>query len=276
LVRRVLKGVYVASQVEDSQVVRAQALSLIVPEASVITDWTACWLYTGLLPPGDHLRIPPLSVFRLPGHARLRNQLVLSGERSLRSVDLDTVDGIAATTPLRTAWDLGRFASRDNAIVALDGLLRHGTFTQDVLVGDVERFRRQRGVVQLRALAPLADGRAESPGESVLRLRWLDCTSLPSPTPQVRVLSNAGAEIYRIDLAVEEIRFGVEYDGELWHSTDEAITHDAQRREWLRRERGWAIEAVRKANLFGATRDIEGILYEGMASARTGVFRDAG
>ena len=47
---------------------------------------------------------------------------------------------------------------------------------------EIGRFRGFRGVVQLRCLAPLGDGRAESPGESALRLHWYDA-GLPTPEP---------------------------------------------------------------------------------------------
>ena len=51
------------------------------PRDAVVTDWTACWFYTGVLPAGQHVEVPPLSVFRPAGHDRLRNTLCASGER---------------------------------------------------------------------------------------------------------------------------------------------------------------------------------------------------
>ena len=266
--RRLLKSVYVAAQVTDSIVLRAQALRLVVPAPAVVTDWTAVWLYTGLLPPGDHLRVPPVSLFLPAGRGRLRNGLCVSGERTFIASDLDRVGGLWVTTPLRTAWDVGRLFRRDTAIGGLDGLLRKRYFTHDLLVGGIERFRRQRGVVQLRGLAPLADGRAESPAESVLRLRWLDVSSLPKPKPQVPILDDRGIEIYRLDLGVAELRFAAEYDGEEFHTSDEDREHDEGRRQWIRENRGWIVEVLRRHNVFGPRRDVEAILTEGIHRAR--------
>ena len=82
LVRRLLRGVYVAAQAPDNLLLRAQAVALVVPEDGVVTDWTACWLHAGVLPPGGHLEVPPVSVFRPPGAGRLRNGLCSSGERT--------------------------------------------------------------------------------------------------------------------------------------------------------------------------------------------------
>jgi hypothetical protein len=266
LVRRVIKSVYVAAQVPDSIDLRLQSLGLFVPADVVVTDWTACWLYSGVLPPGQHLLVPTLSLFRPAGHDRLRNGLCSSGERSFLPEDLMSVGGLTVTTPLRTAWDLGRLAPRDHAIGALDALLRLGTFTREELVAGVERFKGMRGVVQLRELAPLADGRSESPGESTLRLRWLDLSTLPAPTPQVPIMVG-GVEVYRIDLGVPELRYGCEYDGEAYHGEDVA-TQDAIRRQDLRRRFRWDVDAVRKTNVFGVSRDVEGVLFAGIERAR--------
>lgn len=268
LVRRLLRGVYVAAQAPDGLLLRARALSLVVPDSAVVTDWTACWLHAGVLPPGGHLRVPPVSIFRFAGKARLRNELCDSGERSFEPEDLTVLDGLAVTTPLRTAHDLGRLASRDWAMAGLDALLRLGQFTKDELLSDVERWRRQRGVVQLRDLAPRADPRAESPGESVLRLRWTDLSSLPPPVPQVPVADETGRILYWIDLGVEELRFGAEYDGAEHHSSEEDREHDRLRRGDLHERFDWMIEPVTKINVFGVSRDVERILHEGIRDAR--------
>jgi hypothetical protein len=221
-------------------------------------------LWTGVDAPGAHVGEPVPSVFRVAGRTRLRNDLCSSGTRSFVPGDLTEVEGLVVTTPLRTAWDLGRLASRDSAMAALDALLRLGDFDQTELLDGLPRFKGERGVVQLRELAPKADARAESPGESVLRLRWLDLPSLPPPTPQVAI-SVAGVEVYRLDLGVPELQYGCEYDGEQYHLDEEA---DRARRTDLLDRFGWDVEGVRSANVFGSTRDVEAILHQGIDRAR--------
>jgi hypothetical protein len=154
------------------------------------------------------------------------------------------------------------------AIGALDALLRLGDFSHEQLLDGVEGFRKQRGVVQLRALAPLADPRSQSTAESVLRLRWRDLPSLPPPEPQVPIHDASGHAIYYLDLGVRDLRFAVEYDGEEFHSSDADVDHDKRRRRWIEQNHGWIIVPVRKNNVFGPTRDIERILYQGVADAR--------
>ena len=266
---RPLKGVYVPAQVELTREVRGQVIGLCAPAGSVITDWSATWYWTGLDHPSSQRGPGPLSVFRFRGHGRLRNQLVASGQRWLRPSDVVPLSShVTVTSPIRTAWDLGRFSRRIVAIGGMDALARHGTFTVAELVADVERFRKQRGVVQLRELAPLVDPRSESTGESALRLRWIDVPSLPRPEPQVSIVDESGREIFRIDLGVQELRFGAEYDGQEHHSSEVDRAHDHWRRDALDTIHGWTIEAFRREDVFGQHETVTDRLPRAVATAR--------
>lgn len=167
-----IRNVFHRAELVDTLALRVACLRLVVPSDAVVTDRTAGWLQGAprILAPNDHLVVPPVSVFCPPGR-RLRNGLVMSGERHLAEDDVVSIQGLRVTTPLRTACDLGRLLHRDQAIAALDSLLRLGDFTHEQLLDQLPRFRRYRGVLQLRQLAPLADPRAQSPPESIVRLR---------------------------------------------------------------------------------------------------------
>ena len=169
--------------------------------------------------------------------------------------DLMVVGGVLTTTPLRTALDLGRLRHRDQALAALDALLGLGVFTHEELLLGIERFARQRGVRQLRWLAPLADGRSESYGESVLRLRWYDA-GLPTPQLQISVVVD-GREVFRLDMGLEELLFAAEYDGRQWHSSDDHVAADTERRDWLMEHRHWLIEVFRNENVHGRDQDAD-------------------
>jgi hypothetical protein len=179
------------------------------------------------------------------------------------------VGGILVTTPLRTACDLGRLLHRDAAFAALDSMLGLGVFDNDELVDSSAGFRGYRHVRQLRALAPLADGRAQSPPESVLRLRWLDCAELPRPEPQRPVVAPPGVAggLYFLDVGIDELRFAVEYDGIEFHGEDRD-EHDDSRRAWVREHEHWIVDVVGKDNVFGKHRDVEQIIRRGVRSAR--------
>ncbi len=268
--RRLLQGVYADAQIPDSLELRAAALRLVVPSDAIVTDRTAGWLHGApmVLAPNDHLRTPPVSMFLNRKGARLRNGLTRSGQRLLPEADVEELHGLLVTTPLRTACDLGRLLHRDSAFAALDAMLRLGRFERDELCDAAGGHRGMRGVRQLRALAPLADPRSESLGESVLRLRWLDLGTLPPPEPQIEVV-RPGRWSYRVDLGVEELRFGVEYFGEEWHlRTPLQLERDQRRQAWLQDVRDWLIRPVTRANVFGVHRDIETILLSGVRAAR--------
>ncbi len=192
----------------------------------------------------------------IPASGRRRRP---AGTRTLDSGDIEWVEGLRVTTPLRTALDLGRLLKRDDALAALDGLLRLRRFTQDDLRAEVRRFRGYRGVVQLRCLIPISDARSESPRESVLRLRWLDAR-LPTPHPQYVIHDDNGFPIYRLDLADPIARYAAEYDGQEHHFTAEQRASDDRRRAWLRR-RGWQIDVFDGDAL--ASRTIGNRLWDG-------------
>jgi hypothetical protein len=267
LLRRMLPSVYVACQAGDSISLRARALGLVVPEDAVICDRHAGWLHGAqmVLLPNEHLELRPISMFRPSDHGRLRNKLADSGERNLIDEDICELDGLRVTTPLRTAWDLGRQRHRDPALSGLDAMLRLQLFSSDELLAGVERFKGMRWVTTLRALAPLADGRAASPGESALRLRWYDA-QLPAPEPQWPVESR-GRTAY-LDLAEPVSAFAAEYDGLEWHSSDAARENDQARRAWLDQDEGWVIRTFTCDNIYGRDADAWSTLRQGYADAR--------
>ena len=268
LLRRPIRGVYLAVQAGDSLILRARSLSLVSPPDAVICDRHAGWVHGAemVLAPNEHLHLSPVSMFLPSGKGRLRNKLSASGERNLTRRDIVEVSGLQVTTPLRTACDLGRLLHRDHSLGALDQMLRLEAFSRDELLGEVPRFKGARGVVQLRAMAPLGDGRAESPGESVLRLRWIDA-GLATPTVQVKILKD-GVEVARIDVGEVSTLFGAEYDGDEWHTSPSDKARDLKRRAWLDRDYGWLIKPVVAKNVYGRNRDVEKILYEGIREAR--------
>jgi hypothetical protein len=273
LLRQPLRRVYVVTQLPDTTRLRAECLALVVPDDCVICDRHAGWLLGAemVLAPGEHLAAMPISVFRPSGRGRLRNGLSLSGERNLAPRDITEVWGLPVTTMLRTAWDLGRVRSRERAISGMDQMLRLPGFPLDAFLAGVDRFRGQRWVTTLRSLAPLADGRAESPPESILRLYWIDA-GLPWPVPQLEVWVD-GVLIARLDIGHPGVRYAVEYDGVEWHSSADQVTHDRRRRLAVQAAE-YELDVFTKDNVFGQRRDVEVRLTRAAArsNSRTRVY----
>jgi hypothetical protein len=266
LLRRPVKGVYVGTHVADSLALRAACLRLVAPPDSVVVDRHAGWLHGAqmILAPGEHLDLRPLSLFLPAGRGRLRNGLASSGERQLRADDVVEIDGLRVTTPLRTAWDLGRVRWPDEAITGLDSMFRLGSFTREEFLAGIERFRRHRWITTLRAIGPLADGRSESPGESALRLRCIECRTRVVPQHEVW---RDGDLIARLDLADPELQTGFEYDGAEWHSSPDQQRHDRERRAAVEAE-GWLVRAFVAADVFGRQRGCEAVIQQATRDAR--------
>lgn len=266
--RHPVRDVYVPSSIPDGLELRCRGLALVLPDDAFVCDRTAAWLHAGdqALGPNEHLEVPPVSCFVPSDGHRLRNKLVVSGEREIASGDLMEIGGLTVTTPLRTAVDLGRLQpTADLKLHGMDTMLGLGVFTHAELLAQVARFNRRRGVVQLRMLAPLADGGSESFGESALRRRWHDA-GLPRPQTQISVQVD-GREVYRIDMGLEERLFAAEYDGEKAHGADRT-EHDLERRLWLEQERDWSLAVFRRPHVFGQQQNAEQRLRAAYQTAR--------
>ena len=137
---------------------------------------------------------------------------------------------------------------------------------QDRLNLKVLEFKGYRGVCQLRTFVPLADPRAESMAESIMRLRWLD-TSVPRPSLQLHVRGPHGSDFW-LDAGLERLFFAVEYDGAEYHSSDVQRARDDWRRGWIEENTPWVIKTVTRVNVFGRQQDFQARLPGWVAEAR--------
>lgn len=96
------------------------------------------------------------------------------------------VMGVAMTTDCRTAFDIVRWNSVTDGVVAVDALARLGRFTPDDLRALRSRHLGVRGVRKLEPVLLRADPSAESPMES--RIRW-PCTMRACPRRPSSILS---------------------------------------------------------------------------------------
>lgn len=136
--------------------------------------------------------------------------------------------GRRVTTAARTLVDLGRH-DRFDAIMAADAALREEVVTAGEVNLALETAIGWPGIRQARAVLALADPRAESPLESVTRLRILD-EGLPVPMLQVWIGP------YRVDFYWPERRVVLEADGRLKY-TDEERWAEKKREQAIRRYR---------------------------------------
>jgi hypothetical protein len=152
--------------------------------------------------------------------------------------------GVLTTSPVRTALDLGCSLSERDALACLDGFMRIHGITREDMFEQLPRYRRRRGVIQLRRLIPLATELAESPGESWMRMAIIQA-GLPMPEPQYWV-RDLGRKKYRLDLAYVLAKIAIEYDGQKYHGKKNR-KKDARRRKWLR-DHGWTVIVVTRTS----------------------------
>lgn len=124
--------------------------------------------------------------------------------------DTWTYDGMDMCTPARTVVDIARAESFRNGVVTADAALRRGVDKAD-LVAVLTRMGRWPGIVSARRVVDFADGRAESPGESVVRVAGL-VEQLPHLEPQVEIYL-WGQLLGRADFLIEEYLLALESDG---------------------------------------------------------------
>lgn len=156
---------------------------------------------------------------------------------------------LPVTTPLRTAFDIGRRTPTRSSVARMDALLR----ATGIGVDDVSAFagghRGARGLRQLETVLDLVDPGAQSPRESWLRLTLVEA-GFPRPQTQIPVHCTDSFTTYYLDMGWPEMMVAVEYDGE-HHRTDRwQYEKDNRRREDLERL-GWIVIRVLAGNTSG-------------------------
>ena len=114
---------------------------------------------------------------------------------------------------------------------------------------------------------PARQPESRVPGESALRLHWYDA-GLPRPEVQFWVYDDGGRGLYRLDLALPELRYAAEYDGEEFHTADDDRAHDEQRRDWLDVHRHWTVDVFKRHDVYGPTAAAPARRTQGVAEAR--------
>jgi hypothetical protein len=151
---------------------------------------------------------------------------------------LQRIAGRLATAPGWTAVEVARQLRRPRALATLDAALRSMWCNRNEIGSAIAEQRGRRGIVAVRALLPIADGRAESAMESETRLVMID-RGLPLPELQYPIVGRDG-ELWRVDFAWPEMRLAAEYESIDWHAGREQMLRDKAR--WAKiQELGWTI-----------------------------------
>ena len=146
----------------------------------------------------------------------------------------------------RQKW--ASFASLDQALHGLDS--HASAVLKSAIRRRLELRSDRRGVKQALTLVDLATGKADSPPESFFRLIVVEA-GFPIPEPQLAICTIDGVLLFCLDMAWEELRIALEFDGFAAHEERAAL--DAERDRRLA-GRGWIVVRARAADLKDPTR----------------------
>ena len=156
--------------------------------------------------------------------------------------EIEATAGMSVTTPARTAYDLGRWLTRNHAVTRLDALGHATGFDRHEVLDIVRQHPGSRNVRRLNTALALHDPGAQSPQETWLRLLVIDA-GYPRPRTQIPVDCGDGYPRYYLDMGWEDRMVALEYDGAHHRSDPDQARHDITRHETLT-ELGWTVIRV--------------------------------
>jgi hypothetical protein len=231
--RRLRQDVDADAALQVTHRLQISAVGLVLPQGAGFAGRSAALLWGAVdLAHADD----PVEVV-LPAGKRWNAGTGVRVRRLLPGIELVQQGRWRCTSREDTAVDLVRAVALDDGVLLLDQLVQQGV----VRLPDVRRAATAlppcSGRPKAREAARLADGLAESPQETRLRL-LLARAGLPAPVAQHRIFDDAGF-VARADFAYPDLRLAIEYDG-LWHGERTAFLADRSRLNRLTAA-GWVV-----------------------------------
>lgn len=226
--------VYLRKGAQRTLAVNAAAAALWVP-GGIITGRAAAALHGAGFVDDD----TPIEII---GRSRRPRPGVIVRSERIAGDETTTSAGMTLSTPARTALDLARHLPRTQAVAHLDALAAATALDPQQVLALAERYPGARGVRMARNRIPLLDPGAQSPRESWLRLLVIDA-GFPPPQTQICVRHDGFTAF--IDMGWEDLKIGLEYDGDLHLSDRHRFVRDIGRHETLS-QLGWLIIRVVK------------------------------
>ncbi|MEJ3743546.1 DUF559 domain-containing protein [Actinomycetes bacterium KLBMP 9797] len=256
---RLRNDVYADNRLERDHELACRAAALRLPPGTAIAGPSAAFLY-GV----RHAAAPTDDVHVImPSGASAAPRAGLRVHRSaIRPGEIVTAAGLTRTSPARTAWDLATWLDVHSAVAIIDSLLGAGVLQHADLAKMIDARRGTRGWRRAATALDLADGAAQSPPESRLRVKIV-LAGLPRPIAQYPVVLDTGRVLHP-DLAWPHYKVAVEYDG-LWHGGAEQLHLDRRRLNQLQAA-GWIVLHVTARRMRD---DFPGVLREIEAALRS-------
>jgi hypothetical protein len=181
---------------------------------------------------------------------------------SMPPADVVVVDGIPVTNIARTLCDLGAVVSMDDVERALDDALRRGC-SQRWIDETLARLDRPgpSGTGTLRRVLDLNDRRGALPGSWLERVleRVLSHPELAGLVRQHEIRRADGSLIARPDLALPDVRLGIEFHSDQWHFGPRRGRRD-RKRDLAAARVGWQLAYLDASDLADAEAAVAAIV----------------
>jgi hypothetical protein len=267
VLRRISTGAYVAADrwdgrsPEERHLLLARAALRATKTDLVLSHTTAAVVHGA---PIWDLPLDVVHVTRRDGRLGRREAGIVQHAGHLGPGDSLELDGVAVTRPARTALDLTTLTDVMHALPVLDDFLGRDLTTRQELMSTAETMRHWPGMLSSQVAVRLADGRAESPGESLARYRFRQL-GLPAPELQYEVRDQAGRLLGRVDFAWPALGIFIEFDGRakydglrrLHESAVDVVLREKRREEAICEATGWICLRIVWADLFHPERILE-------------------
>jgi hypothetical protein len=170
--------------------------------------------------------------------------------------DVTKVDGRWQTSGTRTALDCTTIADTEHSVVIVNGLVRAGATTKELLERRLKSMAHWPGTLHSELVLRLSNPLLESVGEDRMWVFFFS-SGLPMPIPQHPIRDRSGRVLFRVDFAWPELGVWLEFDGKVKYegllrdgeSASEVVVREKHREDKIRRLTGWRCIRVTWADL---------------------------
>jgi len=256
-------GVYIASSVTVTLVVRALAATMAAPTGSVVSHHSAASLWGGIPPDSGDIHLS------MPVGNRQKTRGIRSHRRSVMPAPA-LRRGLPVTTPEQTFIDMASCCDLVQLVTLGDSLVRAKATTPAKLVAACKQSTARHTALARRA-ASLVRTKVDSPMESRLRLLII-LAGLPEPRVNFEICDADGRVRYRLVLSYPDQMLAVEFDGRQHVDVRAQWEGDVIRREDIEAD-GWRFVVVTATQFYGSPSDVLDRLVAAMREREVSVPR---
>lgn len=260
-VRRLSRDTYLPRSLSGDIRARVAAVLLTAPSGAVVSHATAAALWRVEIPLQGHderVHVTVATGSAVRGRAdRCVHRLPMSAGDATR------LGSVPVTTPARTWRDLAGVLQPAALLAVTDQLVGELCTPAGLLVA-LRNRPSGRGAARARSVLAVADARAGSPMESVLRWLVIDA-GLPRPVLQHVITDGGGVFVGRTDLSWPQLRVLVEFDGDV-HRERDVFVSDLRRQNRLVAA-GWTVLRFSSADVLGRPSEVVGEIRAALGRA---------